>query len=102
MGTRPEFQSLLEDLVGEGVSVYFQPPSNVNMAYPAVVYNRDFQNARFADNTPYLRTFRYQVTIIDPSPDSVVIPKIADLPRTTFVRHFTTDNLNHDIYNVYY
>jgi hypothetical protein len=27
---------------------------------------------------------------------------VGDLLFTTFVRHFTTEGLNHDIYNVYF
>lgn len=72
------------------------------MAYPAIVYNRDFQNARFADNIPYRRTRRYQITVIALEPDSIFPEKIAEMPMSTFVRHFTTDNLHHDVYDVYF
>lgn len=101
MGTRLELQSILEGLLETG-NVYFQPPPNVTMNYPAIVYNRDFQSVQFADNGPYSRTLRYQVTVIDPNPDSLILPKVAGLPRTMFVRHFAVDNLNHDVYDVYY
>lgn len=101
MGTRLDFQTLLEGLLGSG-NVYFQPPANVSMRYPAIVYNRDFQSVSFADNRPYHRRKRYQVTVIDADPDSLVPEKIAELPLTTLVRHFTSDNLNHDVYDVYF
>lgn len=101
MGTRLSLQSVLETLLGSG-NVYFQPPENVQMAYPAIVYNRDYQVSEFADNLPYSRTIRYQVTVIDRDPDSLIPDKVAELPMTRFVRHFTFDNLNHDIYDVYF
>jgi hypothetical protein len=101
MGMRLDFQTLLEDLQ-DGVSVYFQPPPNVTMTYPAIVYNRDFQNVDYADNSPYYKRIRYQVTVIDRDPDSAIPDKVADLPLTKYVRHFTTENLNHDIYDVYF
>lgn len=101
MGTRLELQAVLEGLQ-DGLSVYFQPPSNIQMSYPAVVYNRDFLHSSFADNAPYARTNRYQVTVIDKDPDSLVPDKVASLPMTNYVRHFTADNLNHDIYYVYF
>jgi hypothetical protein len=101
MGTRPEFQTVLEDLLGSG-NVYFQPPPNVTMSYPAIVYNRDYQDVKRADNIPYSRTLRYQVTVIDADPDSLIPDKVAELPMTTYVRHFTADHLNHDIYDVYF
>lgn len=101
MGTRLELQTLLEGLLGSR-NVYFQPPSNVTMKYPAVVYNRDYQAVTFADNSPYFRKLRWQVTVIDSDPDSLTPDKVAELPLTTYVRHFTTEGLNHDIYDVYF
>jgi hypothetical protein len=101
MGTRLELQSYLEALQ-DGVSVYFQPPSNVTMSYPAIVYNRDYLATEFADNMPYANKTRYQITVIDPDPDSFIPDKVALMPLVRYVRHYTTDNLNHDIYNVYF
>jgi hypothetical protein len=101
MGTRLELQTVLEGILGSE-SVYFQPPTNVSMRYPAIVYNRDYQAVQFADNRPYSRKLRYQVTVIDRDPDSLIPDKVAELPMTAYVRHFTVDNLNHDIYDVYF
>jgi hypothetical protein len=98
---REEFQTLLEGLLGTD-KVYFQPPTNVTMVYPAIVYNRDYRAVQFADNTPYFGMTRYQVTVIDRDPDSLVPDKVAMLPMTTMVRHFVADGLNHDIYDVYF
>lgn len=100
MGTRLEFQAFLEAF--DGVSVYFQPPPEVQMSYPAIVYNRDNLDNQFADNIPYTGTDRYQVTLIDADPDSPLHAKLKALPLMRFVRHFTSANLNHDIYNVYF
>jgi hypothetical protein len=72
------------------------------MLYPAIVYNRDYQVVDFADNLPYSRGIRYQVTVIAPDPDSPVPDLVAQLPMTRYVRHYTTENLNHDIYDVYF
>jgi len=101
MGTRLEFQAVLAG-IQEDLAVYFQPPPNVAMRYPAIVYNRDFQYAAYADNDLYSRKTRYQVTVIDRDPDSLIPDKVAALPLTRYVRHFTTENLNHDIYDVYF
>lgn len=101
MGTRLELQSTLEDLQ-DGVAVYFQPPANVEMAYPAIVYNRDYQLSLFADNQRYAFTRRYQIMVIDRDPDSAIPDKVSALPMSKYVRHFTTEGLNHDIYYVYF
>jgi hypothetical protein len=98
---RTDLQTVLEGLLGTD-QVYFQPPTNVTMAYPAIVYERGWQHVSAADNKPYDRVWRYQVTVIDKNPDSLTIDKVADLPMTTYIRHFAVDNLNHDVFDVYF
>lgn len=101
MGSRLQLQTLLEGLLGSG-NVYFQPPSSVLMRYPAIVYNRDYTATQYAENKPYKNTKRYMLTVIDRDPDSEVPDKIGKLSTCLFVRHFTAENLNHDIFNVYF
>lgn len=101
MGQRLELQDLLETILGSR-HVYFQPPANVQMEYPAIVYARDDLATQFADNHPYRFTQRYSVTIIDRNPDSVIPTKVAILPMCIFNRRFTADNLNHDVYTLYF
>jgi hypothetical protein len=72
------------------------------MKYPCIVYNRDEAVTKFADNSPYRYTKRYQVTIIDRDPDSDIPGKVAALPQCLFNRFFVADNLNHDVYNLYF
>ena len=101
MGSRLELQTLLEGLLGSR-NVYFQPPSSVRMNYPAIVYSRDDIWIDHADNVSYMQVTAYQVTVIDPDPDSAVISKIAGLPRCSYDRHYVADNLNHDTFILYY
>ena len=101
MGQRLELQILLEGLLGSR-NVYFQPPANVQIQYPCIVYKRDNAITKFADNSPYRYTKRYMVTIIDRDPDSKIPDKVAALPLSIFNRFFTADNLNHDIFNLYF
>lgn len=98
---RLELQALLIELLGSG-NVYFQPPSNVQMQYPCIVYNRDSTSTDFANNHPYRNKKRYQVTVIDRDPDSDVPDKVEALPLCSFNRSFTADNLNHDVFNLFF
>ena len=70
--------------------------------YWIIVYQRDNLDTKFADNAPYNSTQRYQVMIIDPDSDSDIPRKVAALPMCTFNRFFISDNLNHDVYNMYF
>lgn len=83
-------------------NVYFQPPSNVQMKYPCIVYARDDALNQFADNTTYDSHKRYQVTVIDRDPDSVLPDKVGALPMVSFNRFFASEDLNHDVYTLYF
>ena len=83
-------------------NVYFQSPPNVGMQYPCIVYTRDTARTVFADNSPYRRTKRYTLTIIDRDPDSPIPDQIAQLPLCSHQRFFTADNLNHDVFDLYF
>lgn len=93
----------LHELLGTFTdNVYFQPPTNVELKYPCIVYKRDFAETEFADNAPYSRETRYMVTVIDRDPDSDIPGKVADMPKSVFNRFFTFGDLNHDVYNVFF
>lgn len=96
-----QIQTLLEEVLGSG-NVYFQPPGNLIMAYPAIVYARDLANVQFADNSPYRHAVRYSVTYIDRNPNSEVYDKLAHLPMSSYERFFKANNLNHDVFNIYF
>lgn len=101
MGQRLDLHQILVDLLGTS-NVYFQPPTNVQMQYPCIVYARDNAVTKFADNSPYRYTKRYQVTVVDRNPDSPIPDKVAKLPMCIFNRFFTAGNLNHDVFNIYF
>ena len=72
------------------------------MKYPCIVYKRVTGDTQFADNIPYIIKKKYQITVIDSNPDSLIPDKVAQLPYCVFDRHFTSGNLNHDVYNLYF
>ncbi len=101
MDRRLQLQTILETLLGSR-NVYFQPPENDKMKYPCIVYSRDNADTKFASNSPYHNTKRYQITYIDRDPDSPIPDKIAMLPLTRFSRHFVAESLNHDVFSTYF
>lgn len=101
MRNRVDLQYLLEGILGSK-NVYFQPPASLVMKYPAIVYSRsDIENFH-ADNGVYAQAVAYQVTVIDKNPDSEYVKKISMLPLCIYDRHYTSDNLNHDVFTIYY
>jgi hypothetical protein len=99
MARRLQLQSLLETLCA---NVYFQPPANVQMNYPCVVYKRDDADTQFAGNKPYIYVKRYMVTVIDRNPDSAIPDTIAALPQCLFNRNYVANGLHHDVFNLYF
>jgi len=100
MAQRLQLQVLLASLGPE--KVYFQAPSQDRMVYPCIMYSIDNEETIHADNKPYSRTLRYQVTIIDRDPDSLIPAKVAALPLSSFSGAFVVDGLNHSVYNLYF
>ncbi len=99
MGQRLQLHDLLKSITD---NVYFQPPQNTQMKYPCIVYRRDYAATEFADNIPYRHTLRYVVVVIDRDPDSDIPGAIAALPMCLFNRFYTADDLNHDVFRVYF
>ena len=102
MSRRTDLQTLLQSVIGSGKKVYFQPPSTITMVYPCIVYQRNDTKTQYADNHPYHYEKEYIVTVIDSNPDSLIPDKVAALPKTRFDRAFTSENLNHDVFTIYF
>lgn len=98
---REKLQTLFEKLLGSR-NVYFQPPESVKLKYPCITYERSNIRTVLADNQIYLKQNQYTVTVIDEDPDSEIPDKVLELPYCGFDRHFTTDNLNHDVFTLYF
>ncbi len=101
MAQRIELQQLLVSILGS-TNVYFQPPPTVQMQYPSIVYKRDHRETEFANDKPYKDRKRYLVTVIDRNPDSEIPERLAQLSMCVFDRFYTADNLNHDVYRLFF
>ena len=101
MASRADLQTKLEEVLGSD-NVYFQPPPSVKMQYPAIVFERAGIDNTFANDAVYSQAFPYTVTVIDRYPDSEIVKRISRLPMCRWNRHFKSDNLNHDVFTLYY
>ena len=101
MGQRPDLQTLLEGL--EGVNgCYFQEPASIDMQHPAIVYELDDVDTTYANDRPYRREKRYQVTVIDRDPDSAIPDLVGALPMSSFNRFFKAEGLNHFVFQLFF
>lgn len=101
MGQRLNLSNKLRNLLGSS-NVYFQPPENLKMKFPCIVYERAKLEPDFADNIPYKIDKVYYVTCIYDDPDSDLPLKIAALPMCVHQRHYKSDDMYHDQYRLVY
>lgn len=98
---RLELQTLLEELLGSR-NVYFQPPPNVKLKFPCIVYEfTKFQTTK-ADNGDYLRSKRYDVLLIHNDPDNDIVDKLEDLDYCDLDRSYKSDNLYHYAFTLFF
>lgn len=101
MGNRMKLQELFRSIIGSR-EVYYQAPENMKMQYPAIVYKRKDLYTRHANNRLYSSMTAYEVVLITEDPDSEFIQRIAELPYCSYDRHYTADNLNHEVFTLYF
>lgn len=98
---RLKFHKILCEALGSD-NVYYEPPEGFRMKYPCIVYNRSKQKVDYANDHRYIHRNRYSVTIIDRDPDSSITDRIEELQFCSHDRDFSSDNLNHFSYTIYY
>ena len=94
-------QTKLEELIGNK-NVYYDPPENLKMRYPAIRYSKSKISTRHADDKIYNKMVRYELIVISSEPDSDIINKILEFPYSSFDHHYISDNLHHDVLTLYY
>mgnify|MGYP006932843457 CR=1 FL=1 len=101
MESRLKLQSELEKLLGSQ-NVYYNPPASVFMQYDAIRYSRKNIRNTYANGSVYKQDDCYEVIVIYEDPDSDLPRKLSTFPRCSFDRHYVADNLNHDVFTLYY
>lgn len=101
MASRLELHEKLCDLLGSR-NVYFDPPESIKMRYPAIVYVHDGFDDKHANDAIYASKIRYQLTVVTDDPDSELINEVRSLPYCGYDRHYTSDNLHHDVFTIYH
>lgn len=102
MGTRTDLDAMLKELLGSSVHVYYQPPENLKIHYPCLIYMREPERVWHANNKPYFLKDKYSMKYIDKNPESPNPKKLTMLPLCSHDRHYVQDNLHHDAYTIYY
>ena len=98
---REQLHAMLEGALGSP-NVYYQPPINIEMKFPAIRYSLKSIDKMTANNVAYKLTRAYEIIVISKSPDCAAIEKILKWQHTRYDRHYIADNLHHDVITIYY
>jgi len=101
MDRRLALHEKLVEILGSD-KVYYQPLPSLKLSYPCIVYERNPGEPMYADNFKYIKMNRFQVTLIARHPEDLTRTKIEDLPFSRHESRLVSDNLYHDIFDVYY
>ena len=101
MGDWSDLRDIFYSILGN-TNVYFQKPESVKMEYPAIVFNFSRVENVYATNDVYGQKKRYEVTLIDPNPNSLYLEPLSKLRYCQHDRHFVNDGLYHDTFTLYF
>ena len=101
MSSREELHEILCEKLGSR-NVYYQPPSSIQMGYPAIRYSKMRITSKYANDKKYLLKDSYEIIVISRRADNPVIKKILEMDYCSYDRHYISDNLHHDVLTLYY
>lgn len=95
---RLELHDILCSLLGRKDRVYYQPPSNIHLTYPCILYALDTVETKFGNNAHYYNSCKYTVTYVTKEPDDLCYEKLAMSPWLTMNQKYISDNLYHYVF----
>ena len=101
MASRLNLQAILE-AIPNVKKVYFQPPEDLKITYPCIIYEEARGDTKRADNALYLYRKAYSLLVIDEDPDSEMPDAVRVLPLCDTGQPYKVDNLNHWAFTIYY
>lgn len=102
MASRLELHEEFCEILGTR-NAYYNPPESVKMNYPGIRYVLAKPDSKKANNGVYQFTNRYEVTVIDPNPDSIIPAQLLSrFPLCSWDRTYKANNLNHTVLSIYY
>lgn len=100
MGDRLDLHN---ELLGFLPAAYFQPPANIQLVYPCIIYNKSNLLDSYGNDDIYISNQQYKLIVIDKDPDSDVADRINKyFKHCTITSYYSMDNLNHTTLTLFY
>lgn len=98
---RRELHQTLVSILGSA-NVYHQPPENLALKFPAIIYERTDYDVEYANEVPYVATRQWQITVVSQEPSNAVVDELMKLPTADFKTRYVSNRLQHDVVTIYY
>ena len=82
------------NILSNASNVYFMPPQEMHLSYPAIVYYVGGGSDSYADNVRFLPRTTFDVTLIEYDPMSAKVDAIRDLKHSSYMTSFKKDGLH--------
>ena len=99
--SRDDLHDILVSLL-ESNECYYQPPDDIQITYPCILYELSSEDVDYANNHRYRFMKNYTINVIDDDPDSLIQGRIAGLEYCRFVRSYSEDNIHHFVFELYF
>lgn len=102
MPSRAELQKIFKNILGNN-NVYFQPPEDIKISYPCILFRLNNPAINQANNKIYIYRNRYAVTIISKNPDDDLLKKfLEEFPYAMVSPRTIVNKLYHDNISILY
>ena len=99
---RVDIQEKFKFLLGSN-NVYYQPPANLKMKYPAIVYSLDGLDVKRFDNTRLINKKCFSVThIYRNESENLVETMLKNFEYISFDNRSIVDGIYNDHYTIYW
>jgi len=101
---RLALHKLLKSIAAEipGTVVYFQPPEDTKMTFPAIRYTKSVKKNTQADNRVYSQQQFYDIIVIEHDPEKPLADLVSKFPGVQCGTSYKANNLYHEPFTIYY
>lgn len=93
---RRNLNNRVSSIAGPDVKLYFQPPTNVSLQFPSIVYRSTGTMDTYGNGKLYLRYYEFELVVITKDAESQLPYDLVDgLEYATITSQYQSDNLYH-------
>lgn len=97
---RVSLQRKLESLGDATHKVYYQPPDDLNIIYPCIIYERSNIKNTSADDAVYQQSYSYNIIVAEQSPVSALVEDVSKLAGIRFLNHYIRNKIIYDSFTI--